>query len=265
MIITFNNYPVTFNGVKLSISDAFTPLSLEPLLWLDGADDSTISYVSGTDVNGWNDKSGNDYHYTQNTAGRYPTRITNGVQFNASKFLDRNTFWTNNDRGAREIIAVVKKNSVTNPNQQPFDNLFFQLNTYINTTTGCHFRPTAEGYLRMNGVAARSNLYIAQNETGIVGFRHKLNATYGDVKIMKNGIEYTPNIYVPSSTQDIIPLVDANSKSLVGNGEYLNNYPYINSNYFNGNIYELLFFNKELSTEERANLTSWLNTKWNIY
>jgi hypothetical protein len=43
-------------------------------LWLDGKDNGVFSYSSGNLVSAWNDKSGNNYHFTQSTVANQPTR-----------------------------------------------------------------------------------------------------------------------------------------------------------------------------------------------
>lgn len=52
---------------------AFSPASITGLaLWLDASDATTITETSGQ-VSTWQDKSGNDYHATQQTANNRPT------------------------------------------------------------------------------------------------------------------------------------------------------------------------------------------------
>jgi len=48
------------------------PLSLNPALWLDAADTTTITESSGS-VSQWNDKSGNGNNVTQGNAAQQPT------------------------------------------------------------------------------------------------------------------------------------------------------------------------------------------------
>ena len=52
------------------------PASITTALWLDAADASTVTTVSGA-VSQWNDKSGNARHAIQPTAGSRPTYLTN--------------------------------------------------------------------------------------------------------------------------------------------------------------------------------------------
>lgn len=246
----------------------FNPLSLSPMLWLDGNDESTFSYSSGSDVNGWNDKSGNNYHYSQSTAGRYPTRISGGVKFNPSKFLYRNYF--NSGSGSKEIIAVVKQNAtLTPPNTvqtsiPPYNFVFFGLNTIDAgdlSTYGNIWRPTTEGGLRVNKDVQFHNAFFIKNEIGILNYHHPSGATLNNVLCNKNN-EEIDLAFVTLSGVTINPL--AKGYSVLGSGEYLNTFANINVNYFDGDIYELLFFDKELTTTERSDLHIYLANKWNI-
>jgi hypothetical protein len=50
----------------------WTPAAITTAVWLDAADSSTITTVSSA-VSQWNDKSGNNRHFTQTTASKQPT------------------------------------------------------------------------------------------------------------------------------------------------------------------------------------------------
>lgn len=54
----------------------FSPLALQPFLWLDAADSATITSASGL-VSQWSDKSGNTRHATQVTSALQPTTGAN--------------------------------------------------------------------------------------------------------------------------------------------------------------------------------------------
>jgi hypothetical protein len=74
------------SGVKRNIATmtpfftGFSPRRISGLgLWLDGADSSSITTVTG--VSQWNDKSGNGYNLTQGSTGSQPTRTGNLLNF----------------------------------------------------------------------------------------------------------------------------------------------------------------------------------------
>ncbi len=62
---------------------SWTPGDITTQLWLDAADESTLTVVDGA-VSEWRDKSGNDRHFAQGTADRRPLRISDGVYFDNS-------------------------------------------------------------------------------------------------------------------------------------------------------------------------------------
>ena len=58
-------------GSTLSGGGSWTPSSLSPSAWYDASQASDMTLVSGA-VSQWNDRSGNDRHLTQGTAGNRP-------------------------------------------------------------------------------------------------------------------------------------------------------------------------------------------------
>ena len=55
----------------------WTPDLLRPALWLDAADQSTITVATG--VSQWRDKSGNNRHFSQSTPSSQPLYTLNGI------------------------------------------------------------------------------------------------------------------------------------------------------------------------------------------
>lgn len=71
----------------------WTPADITTALWLDAADDATITTVSGN-VSQWNDKSGNSRHFTQSNASYRPTydNANDKLVFSASDRMTRTNF-----------------------------------------------------------------------------------------------------------------------------------------------------------------------------
>ena len=88
---------------------AFSPLDLSPVLWLDASDTSTITEVGGA-VSQWDDKSGNGNDVTQGTAAAQPTsgtRTLNGLNvldFDGNDLLQSGNF--SSALTARTIFGV---------------------------------------------------------------------------------------------------------------------------------------------------------------
>ena len=66
----------------------WTPALISTALWLDAADASTVTTVSGA-VSQWNDKSGNSRHATQSTASKRPTYNASGFNSKGQVYFDR--------------------------------------------------------------------------------------------------------------------------------------------------------------------------------
>ncbi|MFN8914758.1 MAG: beta strand repeat-containing protein [Betaproteobacteria bacterium] len=90
------------SGVTATTSLAvvpWTPLALNPLLWLDAADPSTVT-TTATGVSQWRDKSGNSRHAGQNTPTLQPAYVASAINGQpAVRFAPEGG-------GARDILAV---------------------------------------------------------------------------------------------------------------------------------------------------------------
>ena len=73
------------------------PSEFSPVLWLDANDSSTFSPVNGK-ISQWQDKSGNNYHYSQSDSTRYPSYSSNSLNGLPSITFDGNDFLAINSR-----------------------------------------------------------------------------------------------------------------------------------------------------------------------
>lgn len=87
----------------------WTPALISTALWLDAADASTVTTVSGA-VSQWNDKSGNGRHATQATAGKQPLLAVSGL--NSKNVIDCD--------GADDELSLANVLSLTSVNQSLF-------------------------------------------------------------------------------------------------------------------------------------------------
>lgn len=86
----------------------FTPLSLQPDLWLDASDISTItSSGSPAKVSQWDDKSGNGRNFTQSTAAQQP--LTNTRTINNLNTIE----FTGNEAMTAGDVLDLGTNSIT--------------------------------------------------------------------------------------------------------------------------------------------------------
>lgn len=115
----------------------WTPSQITTALWLDAADASTVTTVSGA-VSQWNDKSGNARHATQSTAGSRPTYTTAGqnglnvLTFDGSD--DSLSLASDLSLGTAHTIFAVAKSSATITASSSFQCLVTG-GLYTNSTT----------------------------------------------------------------------------------------------------------------------------------
>jgi hypothetical protein len=72
------HYLERINGAFIATGGIWTPAQITTALWLDAADESTIT-LNSTTVSQWNDKSGNSRNFSQATAGNQPTYQASGI------------------------------------------------------------------------------------------------------------------------------------------------------------------------------------------
>ena len=75
-VFTFSD--LAFMGAVGGVAALWTPANITTALWLDAADASTITTVSGA-VSQWNDKSGNGHNATQANAAQRPLFAATGL------------------------------------------------------------------------------------------------------------------------------------------------------------------------------------------
>lgn len=98
----------------------WNPSMISTALWLDAADASTVTTVSGA-VSQWNDKSGNARHVTQATAGNRPTLTSNGlsnrnvITFNAANSTRLSGSLTAASTTESSFVVVNASSANTNP------------------------------------------------------------------------------------------------------------------------------------------------------
>ena len=231
-------------------------------LWLDAADDSTFSYSSGTSISQWRDKSGNNRHFFQATAGNQPSRsaVVNSrkaIQFTAasSQYLRYNSKIINNTTGGSVFVAW-RTAGETNAYSSILDNYHcgnnalgagFQIERNVTNnqyywgfvTPGCGnggFMP-ATSYSN----DTTNCIWITKDSTTITG---GLNGTSG-----------TPNAS-PSSTW----VEDDKGWTIGAWGSGTESF----GRFFNGINCEVIIFNRGLSPTEVKQVNTYLGQKWGI-
>ena len=231
-------------------------------LWLDAADDTTFSYSSGTSVSQWRDKSGNNRHFFQATAGNQPSRSAvinsrKAIQFTAasSQYLRYNSTIINNTTGG-SVFVVWRTAGETQAYSSILDNYHcgnnalsagFQIERNVTNnqyywgfvTTGC----ANAGFMPATSYSNDTTncIWITKDSTTITG---GLNGTSG-----------TPNAS-PSATW----VEDTKGWTIGTWGLGIESF----DRFFNGQQCEVIIFNRGLSDTERKQVNTYLGQKWGI-
>ena len=227
------------------------------LVWLDAADDSTFSYSSGTEVSQWRDKSGNNFHANQATTANQPSRssvinsrkgvnytpasgdfirIPNGVVF--SKYFTAVVLIRPGTQSAEYAVILDQDHSTTGYQGWVIQRLaassFWQ--TWVANSS-------ADNWTNANQIA-----YV-DNTSQIVTLRK----TSSTLALYSNG----------TSSGD----VSINDYNLPQAGLYGLNIGYWSAGggrYYNGDICEILIYNRDLTTTELKQVHTYLGQKWGI-
>jgi hypothetical protein len=244
------------------------PLSLEPALWLDAADASTLydatsggSLVAADgSVARWEDKSGNARHATQSDAGKRPSRKTDGLRFDGTDdemSLISGFGMTRNVSGFT-MIAVRRFASLPTAFQFIFsasDATSAQnarCTIYGGQTSGksgVGGRNADSGTFSSVNSSANISTSVAELQSGVLNYASRVaelhinGALYGSTSSFLNG----------DNTADTDSSRIAIGARASGGGFY-----------FNGWIAELFTFSYALSTTDRQLVERYLAAKWGI-
>ena len=226
------------------------------LLWLDAADDTTFSYSSGTEVSQWRDKSGNNFHANQSLSSAQPSRAS-----------------FNNGRKSLNFIAANPEYFLISANSNlaiPGDASIFivykpttQTNAYAVLLDNYHGQGGAYGFV-IQRVATNSQFYYANGNGSSFVDTSASPWTYTDnviqlLSLNKSGATATPYI---SGTAQTGRTVYANTAQYT-TGLVIGAWGLGGRNY-NGDMCEILIFNRSLSSTEMKQVHTYLGQKWGI-
>ena len=250
-----------YNSYPPSAPTPFYPTHIPGcILWLDAADPSS---VIGTTT--WNDKSGNTYNATATgTQGTFPTYTTDSARRRCMTFTNSTVSQGNSlsssvivPSNTHCLIAVWAPTTITgNYNASPyggntslfrFQSAYYIVFPYMNGAT-------ARGYITNAGNTGSGTLdYVNSTlvENSVAGQASICiaNITSGSQVVYKNGIQQT------TATQTLgSRLSDTLTIGSIGG----------TSEYFNGNLYEMIIINSQITSSQRATIEGYLSAKWNI-
>ena len=237
---------------------AFSPRQIGGLaLWLDGADSSTITMVTG--VSQWNDKSGNGYNLTQGSTGSQPTRTGNLLNFVTNYNMNIPQAAINNASTWSMFFAVNPIASVNWFMAKQRDGVN-SYNIFSTTQTGgpgpnAYFTGlTNYLYVRMfnAGTLAASSAALTMSQLQILSFVY--DGT--NMLIYING-------NLSSTTAGSFAIQNDTSSTNFLLGQWFGNGTNYNSN-GNFQLGELIYFNSSLIATQRQQIESYLAQKWGL-
>ena len=228
-------YPQTplQNWVPWRYPSAFVPTSIGNCqIWLDGADSSTV-ILNGSTVSQWTDKSAAGNNATQPTAGNQPSYSASGIVFAGNQWL----------------ITPIG----VNPTAESFFIVFKTTNNLAEIFSGTN--ANGREVLIVGGV-----MYLSKYGTNPVGFT-------------PNGGSVPTNTVTLFDYQYTTSLVTLNLNGLqAGSGtpavsysgtgtSYIGSSTYAANNMY-GTIYEIIYYNVSLTTNQFQQVEGYLAWKW---
>jgi hypothetical protein len=228
----------------------WTPALISTALWLDAADASTVTTVSGA-VSQWNDKSGNGRNATQETLANRPALTAaalnnkNVLTFANGNFLRVTHQWANS---AFSFFVVFKHSSGVFP-------AFYAENNGSNAgylALGMNSATPGNLAISRTGQATSSTNLIPGTTTSRISTYVSTGISGGNinVSVFMDGTE-------ASSTPSLTSLL-SNSESLIGasrNGL---------QDLYAGTIAEILLVPQAISTDTRQRIEGYLAHKWGL-
>ena len=219
-------------------------------LWLDGNDDSSFTYSSGTVVSQWNDKSGNSRHFTQPTVANQPNRnVTQnglkGLAFQNSWIYNTGYNWSNS---AFTAFIVIK-----------YDALATNYSSIFSANGGS-----------VMSLAINVDDTYAMFKTAVAPYPYNLavTSTNADVAVWKSaGVSggnittaFWKNNTAASGTQSITSLTTGTG-AVIGASSTTGGDSSPASDPFE-KIFEIVVYPSQLSDTDRNSVEGYLKTKW---
>ena len=213
--------------VATSSASDFVPSDLAPLLWLDASDSSTLT-LSGSLVNQWSDKSGNNNHATQTNSSYMPTYSSNILNNLNMVYFSRYKQLLGSTGEYRDLYLVLKnvrRFAMVFGNQNNDDSL--RMIQY-------RFSPTPDSndwhYNELD------NLYVNGEQTYVISGTYYIVRSYRSNEV---GFGSSFQYYLNSS---------------FGN----------NGRYFGGYLGEVIAFSSAQSDDNRQKIEGYLAHKWGL-
>ncbi len=243
-------HPYQYSLPALTVG--FTPVTLSNCsLWLDAADRTTIT-LSGSNVTQWNDKSGNGNNVTQGTGSLQPTysSTSNAIVFNATGYLSI----------PNALSLITPTYTVFVVDKRATSNVSFFIGEHTvaiaNTALILGYNDTSTSH--------HTTAYVADLQVTIPAYQgaseprrmHRFGYTGTTRNTFINGGQY-------SASQSFSNTLPVWSNANVGAGFWSPGQAG-QTWWYVGNIHEVLFFNRVLTTSESQQVEGYLAWKWGL-
>jgi hypothetical protein len=236
-----------------SPTSSFVPTNIANLaLWLDAADATTITLDGSSNVEQWNDKSGNARHATQAaTLSRpgYAADAVNGLSslaYTDGKFLVTPAFDVASNPGWTILTAHRITGTAATRRLYSWNSFIRMLGLVSSDRIVVDFHPTVDG----NGRFLTASADMAS--TAWRYSAHRLSTSARDYVFGRPGTELT-------ETSGILPAAYSATSSTFSVGRDVPN-----NLSFNGSYGEVIVYNRPLTSGERAQVLAYLAAKWKI-
>lgn len=236
---------------KVTLLTSVPQRSANMALWLRS--DVGVTYNGSNQVSKWIDQSGNGNHALQSTSSNQPTISTNAINglpalsFNGtSQYLQLLSGFANFTSGASIFVVV-------NPTSTASDARFIELGTAANTNTIS---------LQRYSTTAGPGFYVYSGASGssVVSTSGLTTSQYQLVEALHNGSNvatlYTNGTQIVQGAINSIP-------NITRTGNIGTNYSH-SGNFIQGQIAEVIVYNKILTDSERQTVESYIYGKYGI-
>lgn len=258
-------------SAPISSYQPWSPLSLQPKLWLDASDTTTITDSSGA-VSEWRDKSGNGYAFTQATGGAQPTTGTttqNGLNVLSFDGIDdymissaASSEWKFLHDGTEYLVGVVGQRSVAGVFSP-----FYSTQTAISGVNQIGSRMTFTVANLLSTLAAGASGAVVVNASPSIG-------TGTATRVVTVRLAPNASIAANRATVQIDAAQPTTPNGSLGTSSTANPYDTLHlgvlagvtSSTFNGFIAEIVFITgTAVTTANQQLLHNYLNRKWAVY
>jgi hypothetical protein len=240
-----------FWGNSYTFQQLWTPAAISTALWLDAADASTITTVSGG-VSEWRDKSGYERHFSQATIGIQPVYATNVLNNkNVINFVSADSLTRSaipfNDLGNNSLYVV--SNRTGRPSQYNV--------VIILTRAQFRIRNMVANYSSAN--AGKWGTYTTADFPSPSG---SINASYSINLMVADQATNAYLFYQNGTYQGSNGVVNVNATGFTDGACWIGNDQYNSS--LEGNIAEVVFCNEKNSDLTRQRIEGYLAHKWGL-